>query len=35
MKNVVILCGTSNIPIDTPCDIANCIMSIDYFSEEI
>ena len=28
MKNVVILCGTSNIPIDTPCDIADCIMSI-------
>ena len=28
MKNVVILCGTNNIPIDTPCDIADCIISI-------
>ena len=28
MKNIVILCGTNNIPIDTPCDIADCIISI-------
>ena len=28
VKNVVILCRTNNIPIDTPCDIANCIISI-------
>ena len=27
MKNVVILCGT-NIPIDTPHDTADCIISI-------
>ena len=26
-KNVAILCGT-NIPIDTPCDIADCIIRI-------
>ena len=29
VKNVVILCGTNNIPIDTPRDIADCIISID------
>ena len=28
VKNVVILCGTNNISIDTPCDIANSIISI-------
>ena len=28
VKNVVILCRTNNIPIDTPCDIADCIISI-------
>ena len=28
MKNVVILCGTNNIPIDTPCYIVDCIISI-------
>ena len=28
VKNVVILCGTNNIPIDTPRDIADCIISI-------
>ena len=29
MKNVVFLCGTNNIPIDTPRDKADCIISID------
>ena len=28
MKNVVILCRTNNVSIDTPSDIANCIISI-------
>ena len=28
MRNVIILCGTSNIRIDTPRDIADCIISI-------
>ena len=28
VKNVVILCGTNNIPIDTSRDIADCIISI-------
>ena len=28
VKNVVILCGTNNIPFDTPCDIADCTVSI-------
>ena len=28
VKNVVILCGTSNTPINTPRDIADCIISI-------
>ena len=28
VKNAVILCGTNNIPIDTPRDIADCIISI-------
>ena len=28
VKNVVILCRTNNIPIDTPCDIADYIISI-------
>ena len=28
MKNVVILCRTNNIPLDTPQDIADCIISI-------
>ena len=28
MKNIVILCRTNIIPIDTPCDIADCIASI-------
>ena len=28
MKNVEILGGTNNIPINTPCDIADCIISI-------
>ena len=28
VKNVVILCGTNNISIDTPRDIADCIISI-------
>ena len=28
VTNVVILCGTNNISIDTPCNIANCITSI-------
>ena len=28
MKNVVNLCATNNIPIDTPRDIADCIISI-------
>ena len=27
MKNIVKLCRTNNIPIDTPCDIADCIIS--------
>ena len=27
VKNVVILCWTNNIPIDIPCDIADCIIS--------
>ena len=27
VKNVVILCGTNNTPLDTPCDIADCIIS--------
>ena len=28
VKNVVILCGTNNIPTDAPCDIADCIISL-------
>ena len=28
VKNVVVLCGTNNISIDTPRDIADCIISI-------
>ena len=28
VENAVILCGTNNIPIDTPRDIADCIISI-------
>ena len=28
MRNVVILCRTNNIPIDTPRDIADCIIRI-------
>ena len=28
VKNVAILCGTNNIPIDTPHDIVDCIISI-------
>ena len=28
VKNVVILCGTNNISVDTPRDIADCIISI-------
>ena len=28
VKNVVILCGTNNIPIDTPCYIVDCIINI-------
>ena len=28
VKNVIILCGTNNISIDTPCDVADCIISI-------
>ena len=27
MKNVAIQCGTNNIPIDTPRDIADCTIS--------
>ena len=33
VKNVVILCGTSNIPINTPRDIADCIISIGSVSQ--
>ena len=29
VKNIVILCGTNNIPTDIPCDIADCIISLD------
>ena len=34
VKNVVILCGTNNIPIDTPHEIADCIISIGSISQK-
>ena len=34
VKNVVILCGTNNISIDTPRDIADCIISIGFILQK-
>ena len=34
VKNVVILCGTNNVPIDTPRDIVDCVISVGSVSEK-
>ena len=34
LKNVVVLCGTNNLYTDSPMDISNCIVNIDFCFRE-